>query len=473
MSALILAGGLGSRIVSRATSLISHLRFAPYDVSTPEGRSSERLRLISWGAITAGLSKAGSLLIVLASVRWGVSYLGAERFGLWMTITSIITLLSFADFGMSNSLVNLVSAAAGKNDTDTMRRGISNGFAIMTLVALVLGLMFFSIYLFIDWGKVANVIEPKSISEAGPAIAVYVAVFLISLPLSVVQRVQVGLQESWRSNLWTFAGQLFALIGLAFVVYLDGGVPYLVLVVAGIPVVVTAINYMEYFFRQRRDICPKLGDVDSAIAKRLTHVSMLFLVMQFMAVIGSASDNIVIAQLLGAAAVSPFAIMQKLTMILGLAQLFISPMWPAFGEAMARGDHLWARRALTNVLIASLLFGIFAGMIILVFGVDIVKMWAGALMVPNVSLLVGFAAFSILMSLGGSLSVFLNNGEYLRRQAVIFIVASIMSILLKVTLVSYWQDASGAIWGTVIGYSVFFVVPALFIAYSSKQIQFK
>lgn len=460
--------GMGGRLGNRITTLISHLRIAPYDVTTPEGRSSERVRLLSWAALTAGVSKIGSLLIVLASVHWGVDYLGIERFGLWMTITSIITLLSFADFGMSNSLVNLVSASAGKNDAEAMRRGISNGFSIMVLAALVLGFVFFSVYFFIDWGKATNVIEPTSIREAGPAIAVYVTIFLISLPLSVVQRVQIGLQESWRSNLWTFVGQLSALIGLALVVHLDGGVPYLVMAVAGIPLAVTAINYMDYFFRLRRDLCPRLVDIDRATAKRLTHISMLFLLMQFMAVIGNASDNIIIAQLLGAAAVSSFAIIQKLTIILGLAQLVISPMWPAFGEAMARGEHVWARRALTNILIFSLLFGIFAGFIILVFGVDIIAIWAGRLMVPNESLLAGFAAFSVLMSIGGSLSVFLNNGEYLRRQAFIFIVASIMSILLKFVLVAYWQDASGAIWGTVIGYSLFFVVPALFIAYSTK-----
>lgn len=465
---IILLRGMGGRLANGITTLISHLRLAPYDVTTQEGRSSERIRLLSWAALTAGVSKVGSLLIVLASVHWGVGYLGVERFGLWMTITSIITLLSFADFGITNSLVNLVSASAGKNDTEAMRRGISNGFAIMNSVALVLGFVFFSVYLFIDWGKATNVIEPTSIREAGPAIAVYVTIFLISLPLSVVQRVQIGLQESWRSNLWTFVGQLLALIGLALVVHWDGGVPYLVMAVAGIPVVVTAINYMDYFFRLRRDLCPRLADIHSATAKRLMHVSMLFLLMQFMAVIGNASDNIIIAQLLGAAAVSSFAIMQKLTIILGLAQLFISPMWPAFGEAIARGDHVWARRALTNVLIASLLFGIIAGMIILIFGINIITIWAGKSMVPNASLLVGFAAFSVLMSIGGSLSAFLNNGEYLRRQALIFIVASIMSLLLKFVLVAYWQDTSGAIWGTVIGYSVFFIVPALFIAYSPK-----
>jgi O-antigen/teichoic acid export membrane protein len=460
-------------IASRVVSLLKHIHLNPYDISTSAGRGSERLRLLSWATITAGLSKGGSLLIVLASVRWGVDYLGPERFGLWMTITSIITLLSFADFGMSNSLVNLVSAAAGKDDTDAIRRSVSNGFAIMLLVALVIGIIFFSVYYFIDWGKVTNVVEPTSINEAGPAISAYIIIFLISLPLSVVQRVQVGLQESWRSNLWLFAGQLLATIGLALVVYLNGGVPYLVLAVAGIPVIVMAINFIDYFFRQRRDIRPSLNAVDSVIAKRLTHVSLLFFAMQFMAVIGNASDNIIIAQLLGAPAVSPFAIMQKLTMMLGIAQLFISPMWPVFGEALARGDHLWARRALTNTLGVSLLFGLCSGLIILLFGGEIVAIWAGKLMVPNSTLLVGFAAYSILMCAGGSLSVFLNNGEYLRRQAVIYICASIISVILKITFVRYWQDASGAIWGTVIGYSFFFIGPALFIAYSTKNSNLK
>lgn len=459
--------------MNKIKKIISHFRLTPYDITTQEGRSSERIRLLSWGALTASLSKVSSLLIVLASVRWGVGYLGVERFGLWMTITSIITLLSFADFGISNSLVNSVSTAAGKNDREAMRRDISNGFVIMTLVALVLGFVFLSVYFFIDWGAVTNVVEPTSVREAGPAIATYVGIFLISLPISVVQRVQIGLQESWRTNLWNFVGQLFALIGLALIVHLDGGVPYLVMAVAGIPVVVTAVNYLDYFYRLRQDIRPRLLDIHSETARRLTHVSMLFFLMQFMAVIGNTSDNVIIAQLLGASAVSSFAVMQKLTIFLGLAQLFISPMWPAFGEAMARGEHVWARRALTYILIASLLLGVCAAFVIIVFGAKIIETWAGSSMVPNKSLLIGFAVFSVLMSIGGSLSVFLNNGEYLRRQALIFIGASVISILLKIYFVTYLQDASGAVWGTVIGYSLFFIVPALLIAYSNKKIQFK
>jgi len=78
---IILLRSVGRRLANRLKNLIGHLRLASYDVTTPEGRNSERIRLLSWGALTAGVSKVASLLIVLASVRWGVDYLGVERFG--------------------------------------------------------------------------------------------------------------------------------------------------------------------------------------------------------------------------------------------------------------------------------------------------------------------------------------------------------------------------------------------------------
>ena len=455
--------------VFRILSILTHLRLVPYDNKTEQGRANERLRLLGWAVITSGLSKSASLLIVIASVRWGVDYLGAERYGLWMTITSLVALLSFADFGMSNSLVSLISEAAGRDDVETMKKIVSNGLFIMIFIALTLAIIFYGTYFFIDWSEVTNVSEPTAILESGPAVAVYVTIFLISLPLSVVQRVQIGLQETWRSNLWTFAGQILALVSLKVIVEFGGGVPYLVLAVAGVPVLTSLVNYLYFFLRHRPEIKPRWMDRDFKIVRKIGHLSLLFLLMQLMAVMGNTTDNIVIAQFLGAAAVSPFSIIQKLTMMLGLAQLFISPMWPAFGESMARGEHSWAKKALTKILVFSITLGIFSGLIILIFGADIIKNWAGDSMVPNQRLILGFALYSVLMGVGGSLSIFLNNGDFLRRQALIFIIASVISVVLKFLLVAHWHEASGAIWGTIIGYSFFFVIPAIFIAYSTKQ----
>lgn len=451
--------------MSKTVSALKYLRLKPFDTTTPEGRGSERLRLLSLATLSGGLSKIGSILIVIATVHWGAGYLGVERFGLWMTITSIIALLSFTDLGVSNSLINFVSAQSGKDDSSAIRQSISNGLIILVFVALVLGVLFVSASIFVDWSSVFNVKEPGSIVESGPSVAVYAVVFLVSLPVSVVHKVQVGLQEGWRSNLWLLAGQLSALIALILATYFEKGVPVLVFAVAGVPTLVSVINYWHFFYRMRKDLKPTLGDINRSVMVRFGHVGVLFLLLQFMSLIGSSSDQIIISNMLGAASVSAFSVTQKLTMIFGVAQLFIAPMWPTLGEAISRGDHDWARKAFKKVLILSSAIGLLSGFIVLVFGRGIINLWAGPSMLPSNSTIYGFAAYSVLMSVGGSVSVYLNNGIYLRKQAVVYTLASIISIGLKVGLISYLGDASGAIWGTIIGYSFFFIVPAFFIIY--------
>ena len=46
-----------------------------------------------------------------------VHYLGAERYGVWLTISSLLTWMSMTDFGLAgNALVNVLAEASGKDD---------------------------------------------------------------------------------------------------------------------------------------------------------------------------------------------------------------------------------------------------------------------------------------------------------------------------------------------------------------------
>lgn len=453
---------------NKLLSFIKYLRLTPYDTNSSEGANNERLRLLSWAVLTSGFTKLASLIIVVASIRWVSGYLGAERFGLWMTITSVITLLSFVDLGMSNSLVNIVSESSGKRDHQRIHQAISSTlFLLIGLAAIIEGIFLGSFY-FVDWADVFHATKAEVVREVTPSIAIYVSIFLISMPLSVVHKVQIGLQESWKSNLWSLLGQLFAIFFLGVSVYFEAGVPFLILAVAGGPAVATLINFVIYFFLERRDYLPKLNAVESSTLTNIGRVGGLFLIMQFLALVGNASDNIVIAKILGLSAVSTFAIVQKLAMIFGVAQLLISPMWPIFGEAIAKGDYGWAQQALKKIMWMSFLLGALAGVAILFFGNFIIKIWVGHPIETSVSLMAGFALYSILMNIGGCLSVYLNNGSFLKRQLSIYTVASIAVIALKIFLVWHWQNASGAIWGTVIGYSIFYLLPAYIIAFSKK-----
>ena len=121
------------------------------------------------------------------------------------------------------------------------------------------------------------------------------------------------------------------------------------------------------------------------------------------------------------------------------------------------------------MLIISVLGGGVAGVAILFFGRSVISLWAGPGMVPGAGVLAGFAAYSVLMGVGGSLTAYLNNDRFLHRQAALYVFASVVAVLLKVLLVRAWKDPSGAVWATVFAYTLVFVVPATWAAFSTRR----
>ena len=114
----------------------SVLRLSRFDVSTAGGRSKERYRRIAVTAISAVGAKGIGIVTVLISVPLTVEYLGAERFGLWMTISSISALLSFSDFGMGGGLLNAIAQADGAGNRVTAQKAFSSTFLFLMLGAV-------------------------------------------------------------------------------------------------------------------------------------------------------------------------------------------------------------------------------------------------------------------------------------------------------------------------------------------------
>src|ERR1700728_1103599 len=93
------------------------------------GLERNRRALITGSFATlARIVQVGSSLI---TVPLTLKYLGNERFGLWMTISSVLAMASFADFGVGNGVLNTVAKAFGKDDMVGIRKAISSGFAIL------------------------------------------------------------------------------------------------------------------------------------------------------------------------------------------------------------------------------------------------------------------------------------------------------------------------------------------------------
>ena len=78
--------------------------------SHAQGRDVRIVQGIFSGIAGRGVATVVSFISVPLTVR----YLGPERYGAWVTISTLIAWMALADFGLSNSLTNAVSDGYAK-----------------------------------------------------------------------------------------------------------------------------------------------------------------------------------------------------------------------------------------------------------------------------------------------------------------------------------------------------------------------
>ncbi len=434
-----------------------------HDLSTEQGKSLERYRRILLTGGSALIVKIFSASINLVTVPLTLHYLGSERYGLWMAISSILTLMSFADLGLGNGLLNALSEANGKNNIPDAKKAVASTFFMLLAISAILFLIFISFYNFIDWPKFFNANTNIAKSESGPTIFVLISFFLINMPLGIIQRVQDGYQEGFKYQVWLVLGSVISLLLLLLCIKYKLGLPWLVLAFSGGQLISTILNGCVLFFKTKKELRPNFNNFNLNSGIALMNSGLIFFLLGLFTLLGNSSDNIIISHTIDPSSVAGYEIVKKVFLFSMVTQFLIQPLWPAFGEALQSGDFKWAKKTLYKALKLSIIINAFIALPLLLFGKQIIISWVGKEYMPSWSLLVGFYFFIILANYGGVMSTFLNSKELLKRQLVMIGLASASSVLLKIILTIKF-GTSGAIWGTVIGYSIFYVYPSYNLA---------
>ena len=427
--------------------------------SDPAHRSAARHRRAAVTGITSGISRAVRIGVTLITIPLTLHYLGNERFGLWMTISSVLAMAGFADFGVGNGVLNTVSTAYGKDDWDGIRQAISSGFAVLTLIGAAILVIFLAIYPFVDWGNLFRATTSTARAEAGPAMLVFMVCFALNVPLDVVQRAQLGLQQGFLTNFWEIFSSILILIGILGVVHFHLSLTALVVAFAGAPVFGTWMNAGFFFGISRRDLLPKWSLVSRTVIHQIASLGGLFFVLQLMGVLAYSADNFIIARILGVADVTVFSIPQRMFAVIAtIVTMLMMPLWPAYGEAMSRGDMHWVRRTLSRTMLGVFAFTTLVSAVLLLLSNKLLLWWVGPGIHPSFLLMLGLAVWAILSNCGNTLAMFLNGTGMVKFQVIIACVVGVSCVLLKILFTRLYGIA-GVPWATVITYVLFAVLP--------------
>ena len=435
------------------------LRGGPAHADAATARADARARKIAASAGTALAAKLIAVAVGLLTVPLTLHYLGPERYGMWLIMSSFVAILAFADMGIGNGLLNTVAAAYGREDTAAIKGAVSSGMAVLMGIAVAIGIGFAIAYPHVGWYRIFNAQTPLARAEAGPALAVFAGCFALAIPTGVVQRVQMALQQGYLANLWGVGGSVIALVGVVAAIVLQAGLPWLVLAFMGGPLIANAVNSLVFFGVSRRDIAPAPSAVQVAAAREVMRTGLLFLLLQVAAAITYNSTSIVIAQLLGAKAVAAYAVPERLfSLITMIVSMALQPLWPAYREAIVRGDTAWVRRTLRQSLIVAIGTATALSVPLMLLTPTILHYWVGNAIAPPLLLIVGFGVWKIIEAGGLALAMFLNGAHVVATQVVVSAATALISIGLTVIFIRT-IGIGGAIWGTIIAFSVCVIGP--------------
>jgi O-antigen/teichoic acid export membrane protein len=389
-------GLAGSSRVARLKSYLNFKKIKALFTQSHANRGLERYRRAGITASSSFIARALNILISFLSVPLTVHYLGAERYGVWLTISSLITWMSMTDFGLAgNALVNVLAEASGREDRKGAQQYAASAFWALTGISAVAGVICLLTFRYIPWQAVFRTSAATSTHELQVAVALTLFFFVLNFPLSMQNSIYSAYQDGFLANVWGIGTNATSLLALIFVSRTHGGLPQLVLALSGTRAFIAVINYI-YMFRRYDWLLPVPSAVHWQCVKRLFSLGGKYLVTQLASLGIYQSQPIIITQMLGPAKVVIFVVAYKIIALpMDLCFMATQPFISAFGEAKARHDWKWIRGAYKNATNASLAFGVPSLLLVALTAKPVIRVWAGAIAVPSTSLIFWLSIYSI------------------------------------------------------------------------------
>lgn len=425
----------------------------------PANEGQRRYQRIIHSTLAATAARGLNLLVGFISVPLAVGYLGRERYGVWITISSLLMFLSFTDFGLGSSLLNALADAHGRDDRRQAQRYVASAFWLLAFMAIVLWIPFAGASHWIAAQLFSEKGTSSLLSEAAPAVFIAITIFFLSFPLNLFAYVLSAHQQNAIVNISAMITATANLIAIIVVVACKAGLIWLVLSYSGSGLVVSLISSIWLFGYSKPWLRPSIRAVDSSTMRNLLGTGWKFLAVSIFWVINSQTDNLIISHFLGPGAVTPYSIAFRLFSYAVVFQSFaVFALWPAYTEARARNDVSWIRRAFRANVVFSFISSAPFTILFIVFGQRIIRLWAGEAAVPQFQLLVWMAIWNLLLATLSAGTCLLKAFGRLIGMTIYGSITAVANIVFSIILVQRW-GVTGVVFASIVCVGLFSYLP--------------
>jgi O-antigen/teichoic acid export membrane protein len=333
--------------------------------------------------------RGASILINLLLVPMTINYVNPTKYGIWLTLSSIIAWFSFFDIGFGNGLRNKLTEARSRGENELAQSYVSTTYALFISVFAAIWVLFIFINKHLDWARILNApVEMRN--ELSILALIVLSYFCLQFIFKTINIVLTADQKPAKAAFLDMLGQAIAL-AIIFILTktTQGSLVILGLALGLAPVLILIISSVWFYRGEYKNIRPILERINFKYAKDIMGLGLKFFIVQIAALVIFQTNNIIIAQTCGPEIVTVYNIAYKYFGIVSmLFMIILMPFWSAFTDAYVQNDTKWMKTTLNKLELVWIVIA-FGGILLLLFSKFFYHFWIGdKVLIPySVSLL--------------------------------------------------------------------------------------
>lgn len=393
-------------------------------IAKSDSRSKEALKNIFISLIVKVANIVSSLLVLPLTI----SYVNPTRYGIWLSISTVVGWVYFFDLGLGSGFRNKFAEAKALGNHTLARQYLTTTYFAVTVVVTVVYTLLLFVNANINWATILNVGQEyreelhKVFGIIGSFICLNMIVNIFGLMLNADQK------PSHTSIIQGVGQYLSLVIIFALTKISTGSLTNLALYYSGIPAIVMLVTSVIMFhFSHYRIYRPQITYIRVNLIKNIMGLGIQFFVISLCLIIIFQLVNIVLSRELGPISVTKYNVANKYFNVLYMfINIIVTPFWSAFTDAYTKGDLLWMKKTLRR-LEKLWLFAFGCGIVMLVISPYFYKMWIGNDVDVSLSLSLSVMIMILLQTLGNIYMFMINGIGTIRIQLIIYITFAIVA----------------------------------------------
>lgn len=395
------------------------------NIRQKDKRTSLAQKNIFLSFIIKGIAMFTSFIVVPLTLN----YLDNEIYGIWLTISSILFWFTFFDVGLGSGMRNYLSAALSNKDFTLSKQYVSTTFALLLILAVILGLIIALIVPQINLNSLFN----TNIEKAETLMQALLVALYLTLGFFVVRNVgtiYISMQLPCVNDALSVMGNIIGLIAIwIFSFYVKGS---LLLVVSAFTLPPVLIFTFAAFptFKKYKEICPSIHFINWNLSRNIIGKGLGFFFIQITScLIIYGASNLFIAHFCGPTEVTNYGISYKYFNLLSIFYIiFLTPYWNAYTDAYVKDDMKWIKKTFNKTLYMWGFMSLLGGILIIIAPI-FYKLWVGTKVNIEWTLSVSTLFYVCMYNLNNCVTFLINGVNKIYIQIISSIVCTLIYVI--------------------------------------------